>query len=158
MKNINTEEPDIHWGFLDIKDKTILDLGCGRWYSSISTAEWFLNKGAKKVIGVDLSALSIEDERFTMKVEGISSTEQLQSLINQYLPDVIKCDIEGAELYFDSVETLPDEVKQFAVEYHDNTTKIICENAMRRWGFINIEEYTLLGHDINRIGVIHGWK
>lgn len=157
MKNIINEEPDIHWGFLDVKDKVVLDLGCGKFYSSISTAEYFLNSGAESVIGVDLSDIGITDDRFTMIIEHIHSTEQLEDLNYRIYPDVIKCDIEGAEMYFDGIPGLPGETTQFAVEYHDNKTKLICEKKLKEWGF-EIEYYQLLGEDINRIGVIHGWK
>jgi len=158
MKNIDTEEPNIHWGFLDIKDKTVLDLGCGKWWSSISTAEWFLNEGAKQVIGVDLSPMSIDRDNFIMKAERIDSSDQLQKLIDEFKPDIIKCDIEGAESYFDSVDSLHEGVKQFAVEYHDNNTKLICEEAIKRWNFENVEIYSLLGYGTERIGVINAWK
>lgn len=158
MKNINTEEPDVHWGFLDIKDKIVLDLGCGKWWSSISTAEWFLNEGAKQVIGVDLSPMSIDRYNFIMKAERIDSSEQLQTLIDEYNPDIIKCDIEGAESYFDNIDSLPEKVKQFAVEYHDNNTKLICEKAIKRWNFENVEIYSLLGYGTERIGVINAWR
>src|SRR3972149_4366749 len=157
MKNIINEEPDIHWGFLDVKDKVVLDLGCGRFYSSISTAEYFLNSGAKLVIGVDLSDIGVINDRFEMKVLNVSSADDLQNLLLSYYPDVIKCDIEGAERYFNSIASLPTETLQFAVEYHDNATKLICETELKDWGF-ETEHYQLLGEDINRIGVIHGWK
>ena len=30
---ITSEEPEIHWPFLKVKDKVVLDLGCGIFYS-----------------------------------------------------------------------------------------------------------------------------
>ena len=157
MKKITSEEPSIHWPFLNVKNKKVLDLGCGQFYSSVSTAEWFLNKGADKVIGVDLSDISLFNDNFTMIGMRINSSDQLKSLIDTYLPDVIKCDIEGAEEYFNEI-SLSSSVKQFAVEYHDNNTKLICERAIEDWGFENVETYQLFNEDINRIGVIHAWK
>lgn len=158
MKNITTEEPNIHWGFLNVKDKIVLDLGCGKWWSSISTAEYFLNQGAKQVVGIDLSPMSIDNPLFTMIVERIDSAEQIQKLIDQYSPDIIKCDIEGAESYFSSIDSLPEYVKQFAVEYHDANTGAICNEAVKRWKYENVEIYSLLGYSTDRIGVVHAWR
>lgn len=40
----------------DLDNKTILDLGCG--YGE--NCKWYINKGAKKVIGIDISKNMIE--------------------------------------------------------------------------------------------------
>lgn len=158
MEHINSEEPLIHWRFLNVKDKTVLDLGCGKFYSSISTAEYFLNKGAKEVVGVDLSDIGFKDSRFTMIVSRISSLSQLDVLLATCPPDVIKCDIEDAEVFFNDVESLPRQTQQFAVEYHDAQTKSVCERAIVRWGFKNMEYYQLFNESIDRIGVIYAWN
>lgn len=156
-RNINSEEPDDHWGFLNPKNKTVLDLGCAKFFSKISTAEWFVNKGSIKVVGVDTHDIGYSHENFIMKIKTISSSDHLRSLIDEFLPEIIKCDIEGAEIYFEKL-LLPICVTDFAVEYHDEKTKLSIENSIASWGFTNIEYYTLLGHSINRIGVIHVWK
>lgn len=158
MKGITGEYPSKHWYFLDIKDKTVMDLGCGKWMSDISTAEWFLNEGAKQVIGIDLSDMNINDGRFIMEIQRIQSAEQLYELIDKYKPEIIKCDIEGAESYFNDIKEISEEVKQFAVEYHNADTKKICEQALERWKFKNIEIYQFIGYDFNTIGVINAWK
>jgi len=157
MKRINSEEPNIHWPFLDIKGKRVLDLGCGKFWSSISTAEWMINNGARVVVGVDLSDIDIDSPKFTMIVKRISSKEELEDLFLRYVPEVIKCDIEGAEIYLDGI-VLPVETKQFAVEYHDAATKAVCEKMIKQWEFPNVEYYQLFTEDINRIGVINAWK
>jgi SAM-dependent methyltransferase len=154
MNRITTEEPNVHWEFLDIKGKRVLDLGCGKFWSSISTAEWMINCGARIVIGIDLSDIGLNSNKFTMIVEQIRSKEQLENLFVTYLPEVIKCDIEGAEIYLDGI-ALPNETKQFAVEYHDATTKAVCEKMIKEWGFKNVTYYQLFTEDINRIGVIN---
>jgi hypothetical protein len=74
------------------------------------------------------------------------------------MPEIIKCDIEGAERYFDEIEQLPTSVKQFAVEYHNNDLKNICEKAIQRWGFTNVELYQLFNENTDRVGVLHAWK
>jgi SAM-dependent methyltransferase len=157
MKKITSEEPKEHWSFLNSKDKIVLDLGCGKFYSSISTAQWFLNEGANKVIGVDLKEEPIDDPKFVPYAKAISSKEDLEYFF-YYMPEVIKCDIEGAEKYFKDIDQLPSSVTQFAVEYHDNETKNICQDRLNRWGFKNIELYQLFNENTNRIGVFHAWK
>jgi hypothetical protein len=156
MNNIANEEPDEHWRMIHPEGKVVLDLGCGKFYSSISTAEWFINKGAKSVIGIDLSDIKFHNDKFIMHVMRIDSTQILQDLIDNYKPELIKCDIEGAEIYLDGIKSIPS--TEFAIEYHDENTKIISEKVIKRWGFENIEYYTLLNIDINRIGVIYAWK
>lgn len=157
MKKIQSEEPIEHWSFLNSKNKIVLDLGCGKFYSSISTAQWFLDEGANKVIGVDLSKEAIEDEKFIPYAKAINSAEDLQYFL-QYMPEVIKCDIEGAEKYFKDISELPYSVKEIAIEYHDADTKNICEEQFKIWGFTNIELYQLFNENTNRIGVYHAWK
>jgi hypothetical protein len=154
MKNINSEEPNVHWNFLNVKDKIVLDLGCGKFYSSVSTAEYFLDQGAHEVIGIDLSDIRLPNYNFIMRVEKIDSTEQIKDLLMEWSPDVIKCDIEGAEKYLEGIDSLP-YVEEIAIEYHDNNTKQICEKKIKDWNF-NTELFQLLGEDISRIGVIYG--
>jgi hypothetical protein len=157
IEKINSEEPAEHWSFLDVKNKIVLDLGCGKFYSSISTAQWFLDKEAKLVIAVDLQKEPINDERLIPYAVAISKKEDLEYFL-KYNPEIIKCDIEGAEKFFNEIIQLPDSVTNFAVEYHDNDLKIICENAIKRWGFENTKIYQLFNENIDRVGVLHAWK
>jgi predicted RNA methylase len=56
MINVGTEHPYLHWRYIDVENRIVLDLGCGRWSSQdkhLSTAEFFIRMGAKRVIGVD---------------------------------------------------------------------------------------------------------
>ena len=154
---IISEEPEIHWPFLKVKDKVVLDLGCGIFYSKISTPDWFISEGAKKVIGVDMGENTYEN--FIYHKQAIASKFDLLKLINEYNPDLIKCDIEGAEVYFEDIYADDmGSVHQFAVEYHDNTLKLLMEKKVKEWGFENTETYQLFDEDINRIGVIYAWK
>lgn len=157
MKKITSEEPKEHWSFLNPGNKIVLDLGCGKFYSSISTAQWFLNEGAAKVIGVDLGKEPIENSKFVSYAKRIESKEDLEYFLH-YMPEIIKCDIEGAEVYFKDINALPTSVKQFAVEYHNNDLKKICEDRFEKWGFTNIELYQLFNESTDRIGVYHVWK
>jgi SAM-dependent methyltransferase len=157
MFKINSEEPKEHWSFLDIPGKIVLDLGCGKFYSSLSTAQWFLDEGAAKVIGVDISKEEIDDPKYVGYGKPITSKEDLEYFLH-YMPEIIKCDIEGAEKYFNKIKQLPTSVKQFAVEYHDNDLKTICENAIIRWGFEHMTVYQLFNENTDRVGVLHAWK
>lgn len=157
VTKITSEEPEIHWPFLNVKDKIVLDLGCGLFYSKISTADWFVQQGAKQVIGVDLGNDS--PKHFIYHQLAISSSIDILDLLNKYTPDVIKCDIEGAERYFEDISANDMEsVKQFAVEYHDNSLKMLMEQKMKEWGFENLKTYQLFDEDINRIGVFYSDK
>jgi hypothetical protein len=156
MKRITSEEPDLHWGFLDFKDKVVLDLGCGKFYSSLSTAEWFVKNGASKVIGIDLGTEIIDDDKFIYHTLNIDSTQKIKGLIETYKPHIIKADIEGAEKYFDDIKS--DELgrmDEIAVEYHSNNLKLGFELKLLEWGFNIIDIYGLFNENIDRIGVIH---
>ena len=80
-------------------------------------------------------------------------------MLNKYTPDVIKCDIEGAEEHFKDISSNDIEsVKQVAVEYHNNDLKLLIEQKIKDWGFKNSEIYQLFDEDINRLGVIYAYK
>jgi hypothetical protein len=156
MKKITSEEPIEHWSFLNFKNKIVLDLGCGRFYSSISTAEWFLNEGASLVIGVDLSKENIENEKFIPYAKAINSCSDIEYFL-KYKPNVIKCDIEGAEKYLKDI-VLDSSVTQIGIEYHDAETKKICEDFFKKWQFHNVELYQLFDESTDRIGVYYAQK
>lgn len=158
MKNIKSEEPIDHWGFLDIKDKVILDLGCGIFYSSISTYEWFLQQGAAQVIGVDLGEEKSENENFKYYPLCIDSDDKLKNLL-QHPIDIIKADIEGGEKHFDSVtkEDLGN-VTELAIEYHSEELRALVLSKITEWEFEIIDIYQLLDIDTGRMGVVHAKK
>jgi SAM-dependent methyltransferase len=157
MKHITSEEPDNHWGFINFKDKIVLDLGCGKFHSSISTYDWFLQNGAKQVIGVDLGDETSEYINFIYSGGEVNSKERLLKLINEYNPQVIKSDIEGAEIHFKDIDNLSS-VEEFAIEYHSADLKNMLINKFDIWGFKYIEEIKLMGCDINEQGVLYAKK
>jgi hypothetical protein len=56
---ITSEDSSVHWKHLEVSDKVVLDLGCGFWEIEDiqeSSPVYFKNKGAKKIIGVDMNA------------------------------------------------------------------------------------------------------
>lgn len=169
MKNINSENPAEHWNGLNVKDRCVLDLGCGLFGQPIewNTPTYFLDNGATHVFGVDSDGSSFDrihwyshsrgvwKDQLIFDYNTISSSEDLERAIWSVKPDVIKCDIEGAERYFMDVDanTMVN-VLEVAVEYHDPITKAICETKFKQWGY-SLEYNTLLGHSIDRIGVIY---
>jgi len=157
MRYIRNEEPIEHWGYLDIKDKVILDLGCGKFQASISTAEWFIQNGASKVIGVDLEPTFISHPQLVYHSMEINSPNNLIGLISEYNPDIIKADIEGAEEHFEPLENILN-VKQFVIEYHSSALKQLILRKLNEWGFNDIEEIQLLSCNINEQGVIYARK
>jgi SAM-dependent methyltransferase len=157
MIHITSEEPSNHWGFIDFKDKVVLDLGCGKFHSSISTYEWFLQNGAKQVIGVDLGNETSENINFIYSAGGIDSKERLLNLINEYNPEIIKSDIEGAEIHFKDINNLHS-VKEFAIEYHSEDLKNMLLDKFATWGFDSIEEIHLMDCNIAEQGVLYAKK
>jgi hypothetical protein len=157
MIHVTSEEPSNHWGFIDFKDKIVLDLGCGKFHSSISTYEWFLQNGAKQVIGVDLGNETSENINFIYSSGSIHSKERLLNLINEYNPEIIKSDIEGAEIHFKDINNLHS-VKEFAIEYHSADLKNMLLDKFVTWGFDSIEEIQLMDCNIEEQGVLYAKK
>lgn len=158
MKKITSEEPVDHWGFLNVKDKVVLDLGCSKFHSTIPTYEWFLQEGASKVIGVDLGEEK-SDENFTYFQSWIDSDEKIKNFLQGHPIDVIKADIEGAEKYFQNIskENL-NNVTEIAIEYHDEELKALVLSKLAEWAFGVVDTYQLFDIDIARMGVIHAKK
>jgi glycosyltransferase involved in cell wall biosynthesis len=171
MKNINSEHPYEHWSFLDVKDKTVLDMGCSFYDATynpgmLSSAEWFVQTGANIVIGFDANPYEVDkyntvyrnNPKYKVFKLFVDSTEKIRDLL-QYNPEVIKCDIEGGEIYFKDITK--DEMKfveQIGIEYHDEETKKMCEVKLSEWGFDFIEQYSLMYIDTNKQGVFCGKK
>jgi glycosyltransferase involved in cell wall biosynthesis len=171
MKNINSEHPYEHWSFLDVKDKTVLDMGCSFYDATynpgmLSSAEWFVQTGANIVIGFDTNPYEVDkyntvyrnNPKYKVFKLFVDSTEKIRDLL-QYNPEVIKCDIEGGEIYFKDVTKDEMEfVEQIGIEYHDEETKKMCEVKLSEWGFDFIEQYSLMYIDTNKQGVFCGKK
>ena len=117
---IGSEEPIDHWGFLDVKDKVILDLGCSPFHSSISTPQYFIEKGASKVIGIDLGYMQWTNDKLIMIPMTIQNTKQIQDLLAIYKPDIIKADIEGAEFVFGGIYQLIFQPRVEFLKYQPN--------------------------------------
>lgn len=146
---ICSENPSEHWCHLNIKDQNVLDLGCGRWSFSDaqdSTPYYFLNNGASKVVGVDVLKDEID---FYNKINNNNKLSFVQAklgefdtlvvarrLINDNQITSIKCDIEGAELFFLALNKEDYKtINSIAIEYHGLWIKDLLLSHFNNNGF-----------------------
>jgi hypothetical protein len=133
-KEVNTENPEEHWEFIECKNQVAIDLGCGRWehvefrdQSWPTTPEWLLIKGASEVHAYDIIPSEVEwyntvlapTKKITAYTKNINSVNSIREILNAHKPTVVKSDIEHMEKYF--LELSDEEfssVKFFAVETH----------------------------------------
>ena len=119
-----TEEPQEHWEYVEADGKRVLDLGCGFFGGAHphSTPEFFLERGAVSVVGVDMTLDNLQhitDPNIALIQLRIDSPEEIEALIKRFEPEVIKCDIEGGEMHlFAMSEGVFNSVEQYAVEVH----------------------------------------
>lgn len=104
---------------ISYKDKVILDLGAS-WGDS---SEYFLHMGAKTVIAVEGNQIMYDgllktSELFKEKIIpiflSIDNPGSLEKLIIDYKPDIVKADIEGAEIHLYNIKN---EIWNLAPEY-----------------------------------------
>jgi len=119
---MHNEDYNKEWGFIDYNGKAVLD--CGADYGS--TAKFFLERGAKKVIAVEyddqywgaLIALSkvanvVPVQRF------LSKSKDFELLLDEYEVDVAKVDVEGGEIGLLGVDCEHlRRAAEFTIEYH----------------------------------------
>lgn len=133
------------YGFIDYKDKVVLDIGAD--YGT--TAAFFLRRGAAGVIAVEgdeafFSALE-ENVREVSDVIAVkclvSGPSDFENLIRTYRPDILKVDIEGSELHLLDVDdrTLL-KVPEYVMEIH---TEELCEKFR--------DKFQRLGYTITRV-------
>ena len=103
---ISSEAPVDHWGDIDCSGVTVLDLGAGDFgmrheKSYISTVDYWLGLGAKHVVAVDMNLRDLvavgADDRVTIVADTLFHSSQIDRLLENYLPAIVKVDIEGAE-------------------------------------------------------------
>lgn len=164
IKTIEDESPVDHWGMLNVRNKIVLDLGCGRmWDIRPTTPEFFLNQGASKVIGVEMwdneriwYKENVQDDRLTVFTDKVTTPEALRSLIQTHNPEVIKCDIEGDEaILMDFNSDDFKDIDEIAAEYHNVEMKSMFLDKYLFWGFRSVEMFALNGFDFEQQGVIY---
>jgi len=103
---ISSEAPVDHWGDLDCAGVTVLDLGAGDFgmrheKSYISTVDHWLGLGAEHVVAVDMNLRDLvavgSDDRVTIVADTLFHSSQIDRMMENYLPAIVKVDIEGAE-------------------------------------------------------------
>jgi len=143
--DIKSEDPEDHWSYLRVNNKRVLDLGCGRWETADfnrTTPIYFLSKGAKFVVGVDIN----QDEIDFFKDKNIDKTDFIQlnvnniktltDLINLYNIQTIKMDIEGHErIILDGLAEDFKSIENIAIEYHIGADVDSIKNKLEEFGF-----------------------
>ena len=103
---ISSEAPVDHWGDIDCTGVTVLDLGAGDFGTRhakayISTVEHWLGLGAAHVVAVDMNLRDLvavgSDDRVTIVADTLFHSSQIDALLEQHRPQIVKVDIEGAE-------------------------------------------------------------
>ena len=164
-KIVESENPLEHWNDIkEVEGKVVLDLGCGWLFQPFeSTPQYFINRGAKKIIGVDASCGEVEklketypDHSFVCKT--ILEFNDLASLITEHKPQLIKMDIEGYEHHMKDM-TLEqfESVDEIAVEYHNPSCKKILEDKLTEFGFeiFATNQFGWFCTDIEQMGIMH---
>jgi ubiquinone/menaquinone biosynthesis C-methylase UbiE len=163
-KTIESENPLEHWNDVQNVGQTVLDLGCG-WISvHLTTPEYWMQRGATKVIGVDITKDEIDklNDKYPQHefvCFEITKTEDLKKLLDIYKPDFLKMDIEGYETVLENLQSLGT-VKEIAIEYHDANCKRIVFEALDRLGFLvfALNKFGYHCLDENIMGVVHAKK
>ena len=160
MIAINTENAKEHWQFINVKDRTVLDLGCGRWdrvetvdNSWLTTPEHFISHGANKVIALDTDLREIEwfsnkfnnDNRYEFVLKHINSPQDILDLYNLYKPDCVKCDIETGERYLLqlSIEQFCS-IKEYYIETHGMSLYHHFLDIFPKYGYTIREQIDLI--------------
>lgn len=159
MVNVNNENPTEHWGFVNVTGKTVLDLGCGRWEKMekrdpnwLTTPEYFVSKGAKKVVAVDIDSVEIDwfnkqyaqSDSYTFLLKSINSIDDIKNMIQQYKPECVKCDIESGEKYLFALDSETfNSVEEYYIETHGNFLYSQCIETMRKYNYKIIETIDL---------------
>ena len=164
-KVVHSENPLEHWSDIkDVEGKVVLDLGCGWLFQPHeSTPEYLINRGASKVVGVDVACGEIEQlkEKYPEHVfvcKAVTSVESLLELLVEYQPSVIKMDIEGHEAHIQYITAEQFScVKEIAVEYHNPECKRILTEKLDEFGFeiFSINQFEWFCTDINQMGIMH---
>lgn len=130
MQEIKSERPEKHWEMVDCRNKSILDLGCAyndtddekTRQNKLGTPHYFIGQNPSAYLGIDCYEPDVEQlkkefpqARFICDV--INSPGQIRSYILDSRPQIIKCDIEGAEINFFGLPKLPF-VEEICIELH----------------------------------------
>jgi len=160
IKDVNVENPELHWEYIKCKDQIVLDLGCGRWEkvekrdpSWLTTPEFLISRGAKSVYAFDCDSEEIEwfnkNITDTMNVTAIhkciNNADDIVEIYNKYNPTVVKCDIESNEKFFMEInDEIFSSVKFYAIETHTNDLYNIFIDRFNNLGYNIIASINLV--------------
>ena len=166
---IESENSTHHWPYFYVKDLNVLDLGCGRWYTTDHnelSPIYFVNNGAKLLVGVDSNDNDINyyksttqnDSRYEFLTQNISSINQVKDLILNYNITALKCDIDGGEevLLGLNKEDFAN-IKELAIEHHSDYLKSEFLKKVVEWGF-EIRAISNFARTPDYMGVIFCYK
>ena len=163
---INSENPKEHWGFLPIKDETILDLGCGiNNNEHIPTPMYWVQNGAKQVYGIDPSKESYEwfNTNYVMPncliiMDYVDRVEKFELYFGATKPTVCKIDVEGSEIFMNAINPqLLETIKHFGIEYHNLPCLLSIEHLLEDNGY-TLEYYKFDHLNVDYKGVLHAYK
>lgn len=145
---ISSEDPIIHWEFVNVEGKRVLDLGCGDFgnygkFSYMSSLEFFLLKGATSVIGVDqnindIDKLSnkISSSNYKLMQLSINSPSDVYNIVKNEKIEVLKSDIEGGEKHlFDAKLEDFCLIDEYYIETHGEDLHNNCLEKLKVAGY-----------------------
>lgn len=160
MLKLNNENSAEHWKFINVTNKTVLDLGCGRWNKIekvedhwLTTPEHFIANGAIKVIGVDNDAEEIawfnnkfnnQQNTYEFLHKSINTTSDIIDLYNKYKPECVKCDIETGEIFLLNLdkETFCS-INEYYIETHGSDLYYKFIDIFNQYNYLIVEQIDL---------------
>ncbi len=149
---VNNENPIDHWQYINVTNKIVLDLGCGRWEKVetrnqkwLTTPEYFLANNAKQVIAVDADPEEISwfqnkfgnNDNLKFLLQPISSTQDIVKLYNLYKPNCVKCDIETNEKFLIGLtEEQFCSVEEYYIETHGTNLYHMMLNLLTKHNYL----------------------
>jgi len=167
-KIVNSEDPQEHWSDIkNVEGKIVLDLGCGWLFQPHeSTPQYFINRGASIVIGVDATCSEtnqLQDKypEHIFVCKTIITEQDMIDLFELYRPQVVKMDIEGYESVIDKMNIEHFEsIEELAIEYHNPVCKSILDIKLPEFGYeiTNVNQFAWFVTDTNIMGIMHAKK
>ena len=138
------ESPDQHWPGVEVDGLTVLDLGAGDFgrigqLQHPSTVEYWLTGGAARVIAVDENQSDLDyltQERVTPLAISLTTAEQIAALLSEYRPDLVKVDIEGAEILLTDVDPAALVIPTtYLIEAHNSELHDLLRDLLQGCGY-----------------------
>tara|TARA_R110000796_G_scaffold20781_2_gene61622 strand:+ start:305 stop:820 length:516 start_codon:yes stop_codon:yes gene_type:complete len=165
---ILSENSSDHWPYFNVLNKTVLDIGCGIWYTEDmeETSPIYFAKSANFVVGIDSNPDDIlkyqnytrGSSKYKFITHNINEANIIRNLIHEYNITALKCDIEGHEAHLLDL-TLEDteNITDIAIEFHTDVLKESFMKKIPEWGF-SIHCVAKFVNTSPNLGVIFGRK